>query len=190
MGLCFEAPGRTPIQHPVASIRLLQFLVATRRIIRVTHRNYAEDAYSGRGGLYAAGRWHHRGRLVAYAAESLALATLEKIVAVNDVQRLREMVYVPAHLHDEAIWAPSLEHLPDGWDQHPPGAASREFGTDWLDSERSPALQVPSVLFPTEAHNYVLNPVHPEFDAAVEVNDPQLLNLDSRIEARLREDSS
>jgi RES domain-containing protein len=163
--------------------------VATRRIIRVTHRNYAEDAYSGRGGLYAAGRWHHRGRLVAYAAASLALATLEKIVAVNHVQRLREIVYVPAHLDDEAVWAPSLEDLPDGWDQCPPGTASRDVGTDWLDSERSPALQVPSALFPTEAHNYVLNPAHPEFEAAVQVDEPQSLDLDPRIETRLGEKS-
>lgn len=164
--------------------------MATSRVIRVTHRKYAEDAYSGRGGLYATGRWHRRGRLVVYAAESLALATLEKIVAVNDLQRLREMVYVPAHLDDEAIWAPSLEHLPDGWDRRPPGAASRDFGTDWLDSERSPALQVPSALFPTEAHNYVLNPARPGFDAAVEVDEAQPLTLDPRIEARLGEESS
>jgi len=164
--------------------------VATRRIIRVTHEQYADEAYSGQGGLYAAGRWHHRGRLVVYAAASLALATLEKIVAVNDVQRLQEMVYVPAHLNDEAIWAPSLERLPDGWDQRPPGAASRDFGTDWLDSERSPALQVPSALFPTEAHNYVLNPVHPGFDAAVEVDEAHPLTLDPRIEARLGGEST
>jgi RES domain-containing protein len=159
--------------------------VATRRIIRVTHRNDAEDAYSGRGGLYAAGRWHHRGRLVVYAAESLALATLEKIVAVNDVQRLREMVYVPAHLDEEAIWASSLEDLPDGWDQRPPGAASRDFGTDWLDSERSPALQVPSALFPSEAHNYVLNLAHPDLDATLQVHEARPLDLDPRIERRL-----
>ncbi len=119
-----------------------------------------------------------------YAAESLALATLEKIVAVNDVQRLREMVYVPAHLDEEAAWAPSLADLPDGWDQRPPTAASQDFGTDWLDLERSPALQVPSALFPTEAHNYVLNPAHPEFDAAVEVDNAEPLRLDPRIEAR------
>ena len=164
--------------------------MATHRIVRVTHRNHTEDAYSGRGGLYAAGRWHRRGRLVVYAAESLALATLEKIVAVNDVQRLREMVYVPAHLDEEAAWAPSLADLPDGWDQRPPTAASQDFGTDWLDLERSPALQVPSALFPTEAHNYVLNPAHPEFDAAVEVDNSEPLRLDPRIEARLAKDSS
>lgn len=164
--------------------------MATRRVIRVTHRNYAADAYSGRGGLYAAGRWHHRGRLVVYAAASLALATLEKIVAVNDVQRLREMVYVPAHLDDEAIWTPALERLPEGWDQRPPGAASKDFGTDWLESERSPALQVPSVLFPTEAHNYVLNPAHPDFDAILQVDEPRPLTLDPRIERQLGEEQS
>lgn len=125
-----------------------------------------------------------------YTAESLALATLEKIVAVNDVQRLREMVYVPAHLDREAIWEPSLERLPDGWDQRPPGAASRDFGDDWLASERSPALQVPSVLFPTEAHNYVLNPAHPDFDAVLHVDEARPLDLDPCIESRLGEEPS
>jgi len=163
--------------------------VATHRIVRVTHRQYAGEAYSGEGELYAAGRWHHRGRLVAYAAESLPLATLEKIVAINDLQRLRAMVYVPAHLDEEALWTPVLDRLPDGWDQRPPTAASRDFGTDWLESERSPALQVPSALFPTEARNYVLNSAHPEFDAAVQVDEPQPLNLDPRIETRLGEKS-
>lgn len=164
--------------------------MASRRVIRVTHQQYADEAYSGRGGLSAAGRWHHRGRRVVYAAESLALAALEKIVAVNDVQRLRKMIYVPAHLDDEAIWTPSLERLPDDWDQRPPGGASQNFGTDWLDSERSPALQVPSALFPTEAHNFVLNPAHPDFDSAVEVGEPQPLTLDPQIEARLGEEAS
>jgi len=74
-------------------------------------------------------------------------------VAVNDVQRLREMVCVPAHLDGEAI-------------------------------------QGPSALFPTEAHNYVLSPAHPEFDAAVEVDDSAPLRLDPRIEARVAKDSS
>ena len=159
--------------------------MATRRIVRVTHRKYAGEAYSGDGGLYAAGRWHHRGRLVAYAAESLPLATLEKIVAVNDLQRLRAMVYVPAHLDEDALWTPAPDRLPDGWDQRPPTAASQDFGTDWLNSERSPGLQVPSALFPTEANNYVLNPAHPKFNAAVQIDEPQSLDLDPRIERRL-----
>jgi RES domain-containing protein len=48
---------------------------------------------------------------------------------------------------------------------------------------------VPSALFPTEAHNYVLNPAHPEFEAAVQVDEPQSLDLDPRIETRLGEKS-
>lgn len=162
--------------------------MATHRIIRVTHRQHAEEAYSGQGGLHAAGRWHSRGQPVVYAAESLALATLEKIVAVNDIQRLGAMKYVPARLDDHAIWDPSLERLPDGWDQRPPTAAPRDFGDDWLASEQSPALRVPSVLFPTEAHNYVLNPNHPDFDAAVQVDEPQPLHLDPRIRRQFGEE--
>ena len=48
---------------------------------------------------------------------------------------------------------------------------------------------MPSALFPTEAHNYVLNPAHPEFEAAVQVDEPQSLDLDPRIETQLGEKS-
>jgi RES domain-containing protein len=95
------------------------------------------------------------------------------------------MVYVPAHLDEEALWTPVLDRLPDGWNRRPPTAAFRDFGTDWLDSERSPALQVPSALFPTEAHDYLLNPAHPKFDAAVQIDEPQPLELDPCSERRL-----
>jgi RES domain-containing protein len=43
---------------------------------------------------------------------------------------------------------------------------------------------------PTEAHNYAFNPAHPEFDAPMQVDEAQPLNLDPRIEVRLAEESS
>lgn len=72
----------------------------------------------------------------------------------------------------------------------PQRLASQDFGDDWLSSEQSPALQVPSILFPTEAHNYGLSPAQPEFDAVLQVDEPQPLDLDPRIESRLGEEPS
>lgn len=53
-------------------------------IVGVVHQKYADNPFSGKGGLYAASRWASRGQLVSYAAESPALATLEILAGVGD----------------------------------------------------------------------------------------------------------
>lgn len=156
----------------------------TTCIYRITHQKYADDPYSGKGGLHAAGRWHHRGQLVVYASESLALATLEQIGRVGALERLKEMVYVPADLDEDAIAEPPLDDLPDGWDHRPPKAASRNYGDRWLKRQASVALCVPSVILP-EGNNYVLNPAHSSFETAIRIHEPHALRLDPRITERL-----
>ena len=59
-----------------------------------------------------------------------------------------------------------------------------------IGSWRRSCLCSPSILLPTEAHNYAFNPAHPEFDAPMQVDEVQPLNLDLRIEVRLAEESS
>jgi RES domain-containing protein len=149
------------------------------------HQKYAGEPFSGKGGLYASSRWASRGQLVAYAAESLALATLEKIAGVGTLNRLSEMVYVPADLREEDVRPITKSELPGGWDRRPPGAASREVGDRWLRENASVALRVPSVTLP-EGSNYVLNPTHPRFEDALTIHAPSPLKLDPRVMKRLR----
>ncbi len=160
--------------------------MSTVRIFRIVHRKYAGTPYSGKGGLYAAGRWSSRGRLVSYAADSLALATLELLARLGSLARLREMVYIPADLSEEAVTGTSRAQLPPGWDRHPPGSISQVLGNRWLGANRSVALRVPSVLLP-EGHNYVLNPTHPDVGEALTSHEARPLDLDPRILERLRE---
>lgn len=159
--------------------------MATVRIFRIVHRKYAEDPYSGSGGLYAASRWASLGQLVSYASESLALAALEKIAGAGRLARLGEMVYAPAELDEDAVQNISREELPTGWDQRPPGKASREVGDQWLRRADTVALRVPSVILP-EGGNYLLNPAHPDFDTALAVYEARSLELDPRVLERLR----
>lgn len=149
------------------------------------HRRHADEPFSGKGGLYASSRWTSQGQLVAYAAESLALATLEKIAGAGSLNRLSEMVYVPADLREEDVQSISKSELPDGWDRRPPGTASREVGNRWLRKNASVALRVPSVTLP-EGSNYVLNPTHPRFEEAMTIHAPSPLELDPRVMGRLR----
>lgn len=160
--------------------------MATVRIYRITHRKYADAPYSGKGGLYAAGRWHHQGHLVTYASESLALATLEQLGRARAMQRLKEMVYAPAALDPAVVIRPRESNLPEDWDRRPPGTASQDYGDRWWQTQMSAALRVPSVILP-EGYNYVLNPTHPDFGDAIRVlGEARPLQLDPRLTERLR----
>ena len=158
--------------------------VSSLRVFRIVHRKYAADPYSGRGGLHANSRWASRGRLVSYAADNLALATLEMIAGAGSMKRLREMVYAPADIADRALLRPDRDEFPDGWDRRPPGPASRSYGDRWLTAGDSVALRVPSVTLP-EGWNVVLNPSHADFGRAVTIGDSRPLDLDPRILSRL-----
>jgi hypothetical protein len=57
---------------------------------------------------------------VSYAAEHLALATLEKIGGAGRLDRLGEMIYVGASLKETAIESIETSRLPDGWARRPP----------------------------------------------------------------------
>jgi RES domain-containing protein len=119
-------------------------------------------AVDGRGGLHASGRWHTRGRRVAYCAHNPATALLEVLVHLEidmeDVPsnwRFLE-IDVPDGIASEAV-PPS--QLPRDWQKQV--EATREIGDLWLDRSASALLHVPSVLVP-ETTNVLLNPSHPD----------------------------
>ena len=158
--------------------------MAHLRIVRIVHEKYADDPFSGDGGLFAASRWASRGQRVSYAADSLALAALEKIAGAGQLTRLREMVWAVARLDEDAVEAPSLSDLPEGWDRRPPGRPSQVFGDAWLEKKEAVALRVPSVVLP-EGWNYVLNPAHPDYREALTLQETNQLDLDPRVLKRL-----
>jgi RES domain-containing protein len=52
--------------------------------------------------------------------------------------------------------------LTAGWDAPVPGAATQEYGRNWVSRKLSAILRVPSAVVPHEC-NYVINVSHPEF---------------------------
>lgn len=167
--------------------------MASVRLYRIVHRKYAADPFSGKGGLYAASRWASRGQLVSYAADSLALAALEKIAGAGRLTRMQELMYAtaeldPAGAEGGAIYAPDQDDLPDNWNQRPAGKASHVFGDTWLREGTSVAMRVPSVVLPS-GWNYILNPAHSDFNTALTIHASQSLNLDPRVLARLQSDA-
>jgi RES domain-containing protein len=148
-------------------------------LYRITHERYAEEPFSGKGGLHHRSRWASKGQLVSYAADHLATATLEKIAGVGRADLLTEMVYVKATVDPSLVDELSEDELSADWDALPPTAAPRQVGDRWLIEQANLLLRVPAVVLP-DCYNYVINAAHPEAEALTVVKTESLL-LDNRV---------
>jgi len=152
----------------------------TLTVWRITRAEYASTALSGLGGLYAAGRWHQQGREIVYLASSWSLAALEVLVHVGRNDSLIPFIYmevsIPVAVSAQHIPA-SL--LPKNWHNNPPGLQTQQFGTQWLASNASALLKVPSVISPAE-HNWLFNPNHADA-GLITVSQPRPFYFDQRL---------
>jgi RES domain-containing protein len=129
-----------------------------------------EEAFRG---SRTSGRWHSRGWQPVYAASSIALAALERLVYLrldpvagmvpqDHLFRIR----VPAKV---AITETAVADLPKDWIDlaAPPNPLSpatplQALGDAWSAAAVAAVLTVPSALVPEEP-NALLNPAHPDF---------------------------
>lgn len=143
------------------------------------HRSIREEAFSGKGGLHAAGRWNELGTLIVYTASSLALACLETLVHLPRPRALSPRIYYRAEIPDHLV--ETLPDLPRHWSTYPANPTCQRLGTEWIHARHSPAAQVPSALLPAnEPGNILLNPRHKKFDPDW-IQGPFPFDYDSRL---------
>lgn len=148
-------------------------------VYRITDRRCAAEAFFGKGGLYAAGRWHERGRLVVYAARTSSLALLEWRVHTRALPLGRTFVLIEATLPaGELVQLPEGEWPPDWW-QTPPPPSTQRLGEAFLERGEALALEVPSAVNPLE-RNVVINPRHAGA-AEIRVERTHVLQPDRRL---------
>ncbi|MBC3933461.1 MULTISPECIES: RES family NAD+ phosphorylase [Undibacterium] len=123
---------------------------------------YRADDLSGGGAKAVGGRWNAKGSAVVYSASSIALATLETLVHLGDQIAIRNaflvQITIPAKVWKEREVIEASE-LDPTWLAEPPGSASIDFGTQWLQGMSAPLLLVPSIIVPEE-YNVLINPAH------------------------------
>lgn len=146
---------------------------------RLSLARYAVTAFSGTGAKTYGGRWSPPGLAVIYSAESRSLALVEVLAGTDDSDRLikQEWVLLSAEIPEECIEKPA--RVPDDWRQYPHSPAPQAFGAEWVQTQRSVALRVPSVVVPGE-FNYLLNPAHPDFKR-VKIGKPEPFSFDPRL---------
>ncbi|RTL40604.1 MAG: RES domain-containing protein [Candidatus Melainabacteria bacterium] len=113
------------------------------------------SALDGEGSRLYGGRWNAPGRPAVYTSTHLSLAALEYLVHVDFDNLPVDLVWLKIEVPDAA----SIETFPGL--KAPNERDAEAFGDDWLASERSLCLNVPSAVLSVE-RNVILNPIHSE----------------------------
>lgn len=146
------------------------------RLARSTRRH----DLSGYGAYLYGGRWNLPGLALLYTAEQRALALLETLVHLPVEDLPNDMYLMTLDVPDDTtreMLTPA--DLPTNWQRLSMPQSTATIGHAWLQSGRSLALQVPSVVMPQE-RNLLLNPAHPEF-IRVRLLDAQPFYFDERL---------
>jgi len=150
------------------------------RAFRLCKTRHAASAFTGEGARIAGGRWNSPGVAVVYVSSSLSLATLEVLVHLDDPEAFARLFsWFAVEIPDELAEALDESKLPPGWCADETTAATQVIGDQWIHSQRSAVLAVPSVVTPGE-WNYLLNPAHPGF-AGIRIAAPQAFRPDPRL---------
>ena len=146
---------------------------------RIVKARHAKTAFSGEGARVYEGRWNSAGVRMVYCSEHLSLAALEILVHIQPIA-MKDRLRAFRVSWDEAIMdVIDAGKLPKGWDQQPPGIASKDVGDAWIKSARSCVLAVPSALVPQE-RTFLLNPSHRDF-LRIRIKDAGDFILDRRL---------
>jgi len=146
---------------------------------RVVTRRFQENAFDGEGARIAGGRWNSVGTPVVYTAAASSLGLLELLVHSSGPRLLPFYLAIPVSFDEQIVDRFDLAQLPKNWRRHPSPRGVQRIGDEWMASEQSCVLRVPSVVVPHE-WNYLLNPKHPNF-ASLEIGDPIGLETDPRL---------
>ena len=128
---------------------------------RLFPRRFRSTAFTGAGGLYAAGRWNHLGVPIVYTSTSRALAALEFFVNLEPNEAPDDLLIAEASVLNELIESLDQKLLPSTW-RSLDNKTCRDLGSAWLTTARSLALKVPSAVVDGDS-NLLLNPRHSDF---------------------------
>ncbi len=134
----------------------------------------------GNGARLYGGRWNSIGRPAVYVAGSESLAILEILVHLKNTKVLDSYVLFTLELDEEDALLLNNEDLPSNWKEEPAPLETAEIGDQWLSSNNSLALAVPSVVVPREL-NYILNINHPNFDKLIKTMKRHEISIDTRL---------
>ena len=130
---------------------------------RCAQTQQVDVVFSGEGGIYVAGSWHHQGVRAIYCSQSISLCTLEWLshhgLSVSGFSYYKFSIEIP----DELIIQYNASDLPKAWRSTPSPDANRDFSEKhFFTTNQYLAIAIPSVMV-LEEFNLVINPLHAAF---------------------------
>ena len=145
-------------------------------LYRLTTGKFAKDI-SGTGARINGGRWNPAGLAGLYTSQYISLAILEILVRATKNTAPDSYTLTSFEVSDNSIYLVQLKKLKKEWKYDL--RYTQGIGEDFLNEKQSLCLQVPSAIVPQE-HNFLLNPLHPDF-RKVKIVGSELLELDKRL---------
>lgn len=146
---------------------------------RITKAKHATNAFDGEGARLYGSRWSTPGTRMAFASESLSLATLEIVVHLQNSSPLASYVVFTVEFPEDLVRDLDLRLLPKNWRSFPAPQQTREIGDDWIKSNSGVLLRVPSAIV-THEHNFLINPAHHDFPKLI-FHGPLSFDVDARV---------
>lgn len=115
---------------------------------------------SGMGAKLFGGRWNSVGIPVLYMASSRALAALEVLAHLTNIQDPESFCITVFDVPDNSIEKVEKELLPKNWNSYPSPSSLRKRGDAFAKANQVLLLKVPSAIVEDE-YNYILNVNHP-----------------------------
>ena len=153
--------------------------MSTRTAWRIVKAARVRDAFSGEGARRAGGRWNPPGAAVVYTAGSLALAALEVLVHLDGPQLLPSYRQIPVEFDQGLCRYLDLAALPPDWSDNPAPESTRRMGAEWITSQASLILAVPSAVVPDELV-FLINPAHRDLPR-LQIGKPASFRFDPRL---------
>lgn len=146
---------------------------------RIVKTKRAATAFDGEGARRAGGRWNSVGTPMVYTSATIALASLEILVHLEDSSVLPHYSVLPVEFDAAQVIELNSAKLPPNWRDAVAPAVLQQISDAWVSAQNSVILRVPSVIVPSE-NNYLINPRHPDF-ATLKIGPPQPFEFDSRL---------
>ena len=120
----------------------------------------------------AGGRWNINGTGILYTSNVSAINFLELLSIKGAIVTAVKWVLVTLEISGEIPYLNSKD-LPKDWNIRPYPVSTQRFGTNWVQSQMSFSLKVPSCRLPLsrypEEHNLIVNPSYPDFGNLITV---------------------
>jgi RES domain-containing protein len=146
---------------------------------RIVKSRHASTAFDGEGARLYGGRWNSPGTRMVYTSSTISLAVLEILIHLQEASLLSSYSLISASFDDAFVERLDHSVLPDGWRAYPAPSELQRIGDEWVRSQRSAVLEVPSVIVERES-NYLLTPAHPDFSSVV-IGEPEPFTFDVRL---------